>query len=215
MARSKRLEQDQARALRALGWSLPAIEAELGVSRSSVSLWCRDIEVPPGEWTRRLRAPAAGRKKNPLQAAKEAEIERLHAEGAARLADLSEREHLIAGVALYAGEGTKGGNALGFANTNPEMVRFFCAWLRRHFDIDESRLRMRIYLHEGLDLDATQRFWSEVSGVPVAQFRAAYRAVPDPTIRKAKHLQGCAYVGYSCATTKRTIMGLVEALLSS
>jgi hypothetical protein len=36
------------------------------------------------------------------------------------------------------------------------MVRFFCAWLRRHFAIDERRLRIRVYLHQGLDLDAAE-----------------------------------------------------------
>jgi hypothetical protein len=38
-----------------------------------------------------------------------AEIDRLLAEGRARIGRLSEREFLIAGVALYAGEGSKGG----------------------------------------------------------------------------------------------------------
>ncbi|MGZ6927725.1 MAG: hypothetical protein ACXVJF_13480 [Acidimicrobiia bacterium] len=38
------------------------------------------------------------------------------------------------------------------------MVRFFCAWLRRYFEIDESRLRVRVYLHEGLDLEAAHSF---------------------------------------------------------
>jgi transcriptional regulator with XRE-family HTH domain len=27
-------------------------------------------------------------------------------------------------------------------------------WLRRYFDIDEDRMRARLYLHEGLDLEA-------------------------------------------------------------
>ena len=62
-----------------------------------------------------------------------------------------------------------------FANTNPAMIAFFCAWLRRFFAIDESRLRVRVYLHEGLDLDAAEQFWSEVTGVPRSQFN---RAVP-------------------------------------
>ena len=102
-----------------------------------------------------------------------------------------------------------------FANTDPAMVAFFCAWLRRFFDIDESRLRVRVYLHEGLDLDAAERFWSEVTGVPRTQFRAPYRAKADPTIRLTKHEHGCVYVRYSCSRTHREIMGLVRALLSS
>jgi hypothetical protein len=95
------------------------------------------------------------------------------------------------------------------------MVRFFCAWLRRYFTVDESRLRVRIYLHRGLDLERAERHWSTLTGIPRRQFRAPYRAVADPSIRRTKHEFGCAYVGYGCSETHRRIMGLVRALLAS
>jgi hypothetical protein len=90
---------------------------------------------------------------------------------------LSEREFLVAGVALCAGEGTKRDGAVRFANSDPRMI-FFCCWLRRFFELDESRLRIRLYRH-------------------------------------TKHVHGCATVSYSCSATHRSIMGLVNALLSS
>jgi hypothetical protein len=101
-----------------------------------------------------------------------------------------------------------------FANTDTNMVRFFCVWLRRYFAIDEARMRARVYLHEGLDLDAAVTHWSDVTGIPADQFRAPYRAVADPTMRKNKHEHGCVYVAYCCSRTHRAVMGLVRALLS-
>ena len=95
------------------------------------------------------------------------------------------------------------------------MVRLFCTWLRRYFDVDESRLHVRVYLHEGLDLASAQRHWSEVTGVPLVQFWKAYRAKPDPSIRSNKHEFGCVYVTYGSSLTHRRIMGLVRALLTS
>jgi hypothetical protein len=89
------------------------------------------------------------------------------------------------------------------------------AWLRAFVPIDEGRLRVTVYLHEGLDLAEAQSFWSSVTGVPQSQFGKAYRAVADPTIRTNKHEFGCAYVKYSCARVHRMVMGLVYALLSS
>jgi hypothetical protein len=94
------------------------------------------------------------------------------------------------------------------------MVLFFVRWLREFFTVDESRLRLRLYLHQGLDLDAANGFWSELTDIPVAQFGAPYRAVPDSSIRSTKHPLGCPCVLYSCSRTHRAIMGLVEALLS-
>jgi hypothetical protein len=89
------------------------------------------------------------------------------------------------------------------------------AWLRYFFDVDESRLRLRLYLHDGLDLGAANTFWAELTGIPVTQFHKPYRAVADATIRSSKHAFGCPVVGYSCSHTHRRIMGLVAALLSS
>jgi hypothetical protein len=95
------------------------------------------------------------------------------------------------------------------------MVEFFCAWLRRFFAVDEARLRIRVYLHRGLDLDAAEAHWSRVTGVPRSQFNASYRAALDPSIRRAKHKFGCVYVDYHSARTYREIMGLIRALLAS
>ena len=84
---------------------------------------------------------------------------------------------------------------------------------RAHFDVDESKLRVSLYLHQGLDLEAAQTFWAGVTAVPIAQFLKAYRAVPDAGIRLNKHVHGCASVRYYSARTHRAIMGMVRALL--
>ena len=185
--RGKLAEQRQARRLRRAGLPLAEIAAALGVSKSSVSLWVRDVE-----FTGPVVRSARGRRRDPhaLHRRKQGEIERLLEEGRARVGRLSEREFLVAGVALYAGEGTKRDGAVRFANSDPRMIVFFCYWLRRFFEVDESRLRVRLYLHEGLDLAATIAYWSALTGVPPSQFVKPYRAVPDPSIRHAKHVHG-------------------------
>jgi len=209
--RGKLTEQRQARQLRRAGLPLAEIAAALGVSKSSVSLWVRDVEFA-GPVVR----PARGRRRDPnaLQRRKQGEIERLLEEGRARVGRLSEREFLVAGVALYAGEGAKRDGAVKFANSDPRMLAFFCSWLRHFFPIDESRLRVHLYLHQGLDLAAAIAFWSALTDIPASQFTKPYRAVPDPSIRNAKHVRGCVGIRYSCSATHRSIMGLVSALLS-
>jgi hypothetical protein len=207
--RGKLREQQQARLLRSRGLPLAEIASRLGVSKSSVSLWVRDVAFDP------LPRVTRGRRRGPnaLQRRRQAEIDRLLDEGRARVGQLSEREYLVAGVALYAGEGSKRDGAVRFANTDPRMVALFCSWLRHFFEIDESRLRVRLYLHEGLDLTAATAYWSALAAIPPSQFLKPYRASPDPTIRRAKHVHGCVSIGYSCSATHRSIMGLVGALL--
>jgi hypothetical protein len=207
--RGKLAEQQRARELRAAAWTLDDIAAELGVAKSSVSIWVRDVDFEP-----QPRRTGRRREPNALQRRKQAEIDELLAEGRERIGRLTGRELLIVGTALYAGEGTKVDGEVSFANTDPRMIQLFCTWLRRCFVIDERRLRVRLYLHQGLDVDAAIAHWSEVTGIAPTQFTKPYRAVPDPTIRSAKHVYGCVGVRYACARTHRTVMGLVHALLS-
>jgi hypothetical protein len=206
--RGKVKEHEAARVLRAEGHTLAEIATKLGVSKSSASLWVRDVPFTPSP-----RRHGPHRRPHPAHEAKLRQIEDLNREGIERIGVLDEAAFLAAGAALYAGEGSK--DEVSFANSDPEMVRFFCAWLRRFFEIEEERLRVRVYLHLGLDLDAVEQFWSELTQVPRSQFRKPYRAIPDPSIRRNKHEYGCVYVRYTCTKTHRQVMGLVRALLSS
>lgn len=207
--RGKVAARSQAVDLRLAGWTMPEIAAELGVSRSSVSSWTRDVPYVP----RRPRAGAV-RGPNRLQLAKAAEIETMLVWGRSEIGDLSDRDLLIAGTALYAGEGAKTDGKVAFANSDPRMIVLFLRWLRTFFAIDESRLRLRLYLHEGLDLEDAHAFWAEITGIPTSQFQRPYRAVADPSIRTSKHPRGCPSVIYTCSRTHRTIMGLMGALLT-
>ncbi len=208
--RGKLEAQEKARRMRAENMTLADIAATLRVSKSSVSVWVRDVPFTPSE-----RRYGPQRRTHPAHAAKLRQIAELDELGIQRIGTLGEEAFLVAGVALYAGEGAKTDGAVKFANTDSAMISFFCAWLRRFFPIDESRLRVCVYLHEGLDLEAAEQHWSSLTGIPRDQFRAPYRAVADASIRKAKHEYGCVYVSYGCSMTHRTIMGLIRALLSS
>lgn len=207
--RGKLVEQERARRMRAQGQTLATIASTLSVAKSSVSVWVRDVEFTPSP-----RRTGGRRRPHRQHAEKLAQIDACDRDGVRRLGALGEQPFLAAGAALYAGEGGKRDGMVLFANTDERLIRFFCAWRRRFFTIDETRLRVRVYLHEGLDLDAAERHWSEVTGVPRKQFQKPYRAAADRTIRTAKHDYGCAYVTYCCARTHRGIMGLVRALLS-
>lgn len=213
--RGKVEEQHRARQLRARAWTLQEIATELGVAKSSVSLWVRDVEFDPSSRRSAVTHRRPRGADHPLRRRKLAEIAECDERGRQIIGDLSDRDLLIAGAALYAGEGTKRDGMVGFANTDPAMMRLFCRWLRTFFAVDESRLRVVVYLHEGLDIDAATRHWAEVTAIPPSQFSKPYRAVPDASRRRNKHEYGCATVRYGCSRTHREIMGLVRALVGS
>lgn len=90
----KTTEREQSRELRRLAWTLDEIAVELGVAKSSVSLWVRDVEFLP-----RPRSQARLRGPNALQRRKAQEIADLRAAGSERLGCLSDQAFLAAGAA--------------------------------------------------------------------------------------------------------------------
>jgi len=93
-------------------------------------------------------------------------------------------------------------------------LRTLLCWLRHEFDIDEQRLRARVYLHEGLDIDQATRFWSRALRIQRSQFQKPYRAVADSSIRSRKHVRGCATAIYSDAFVHRRVMARIAAITS-
>lgn len=100
------------------------------------------------------------------------------------------------------------------ANAHPVRFRSFVTGLRREIEIEESRLRVNLYLHEGLDLDVSTTHCSSLLDIPQGRFRQPYRAVSVPSRRRAKHVHGCATALYSCTITHRRVMPMIEAITS-
>ena len=126
--------------------------------RAPCPLWVRDVEFDEAalrdasEGPTGRPAPVDG-VRTPCSAASRQQIDDSTRGPGPDRRSSSETDLLVAGTMLYAGEGAKTDGDVKLANTDPRMIEFFCRWLRHFFDIDESRLRVRLYLHEGLDLD--------------------------------------------------------------
>src|SRR3546814_12190734 len=101
-------------------------------------------------------------------------------EGLEVVGQLSKRDMLLVGAALYAGEGSKTPGEVRFANSDPRMILFFVEWLRDCMHVTTEQMRLRLYLHDGLDLDAATPFWSQLTGNPHPQSRNPSPAPPAP-----------------------------------
>lgn len=160
--RGKGEERARARELRAQSWTLQEIATELGVAKGSVSVWVRDVDFVPRP---RNRGHPAG-PKHPMRLKKEAEIQRCRAEAEDWVGTMTPRDLSMYALALYAGEGSKRDGSVVFANSDPVLMRLFVVWLRNEFELDESKFRVKLYLHADLDLDSAVEFCSGVVDVP-------------------------------------------------
>lgn len=131
-----------ARELRATGWSIKEIEQRLSVSRSSVSLWVRDVELGPEQRSRLLAKARLG----PLVAAERkaatAREARRGYQEAGRILARERNATYVAGCMLYWAEGSKARNSVQLTNSDPDLLAYFVQFLRDHFEVQNSRLRL-------------------------------------------------------------------------
>jgi predicted transcriptional regulator len=182
----------RARNLREQGLDYQQIAAELGVSKSSVSLWVRDLPRPPGlsyEECCRRSAEGVRRYWAAERPVREAEREAARAAAAAQIGQLSDREILIAGAIAYWCEGSKNkphrrDDRVDFINSDPALIKLFLRFLDVA-GIGRERLIFRVYIHESADLAAAQRLWRDVTQARPDQFRCPVLKRHNPrTIRK-------------------------------
>lgn len=172
----KTAERAEARRLRRNeGRSVKEIARLVGVSRSTVSLWVRDIELTPEQHAVLLaRNPSYNGQRN--GSAANAERGRLRR----RSFQLQGRRRIrrpeplyVAGCMLYWAEGDKGRWTVALSNSDPEVIRLFARFLRECFDVPDER--MRIYCHLFADHVSRQReveqFWLDVAGLPATCLR--------------------------------------------
>src|ERR1022692_4857054 len=170
----------KARALRGQGLAYNQIAAELGVSKSSVSLWVRDLPWPERlsyEECRKRSAEGSRRYWEAERPVREARREAVRAAAAAEIGPLTSREILIAGAIAYWCEGAKSKRdrrqeRVAFINSDPGLIRFFLCFLGAA-GVGLERLRLRVYIHETADVAEAERFWLAVTGADPSQLQRA------------------------------------------
>lgn len=198
MVRAKVELRERARELRRAGRTYDEIVAELGVSKSSVSLWVRDLPVPAQrrspEEQRQLMQDGLDR----LRATRDAQRVRMKAEAGQEIGRLSERELFLTGVALYWAEGSKDKayarrEYLQFVNSDPDVILLFLAWLEL-MGVTPDRLRFNVSIHESADVASAERFWAESVGVEPARLGKTVLKRHNPRTRRGntgESYRGC------------------------
>ncbi|HLM84215.1 MAG TPA: hypothetical protein VK254_03330 [Candidatus Bathyarchaeia archaeon] len=177
MAKSK--EQIKARNLRKKGVSIRDISKRLKVSRGSASLWCRDVVLTEKQIEKLHEQMVKGGYLGRLKGAhiqreiKQQKIQYYSEKGKIDIQQIKKRELLIAGLALYWGEGSKTDSRVRFSNSDPVIVKFIMKWFREVLKVSEDRFMMRITINRVHQkrLNDVNAYWSRKTDIPIEQFR--------------------------------------------
>ncbi|PJE64924.1 MAG: hypothetical protein COU90_00200 [Candidatus Ryanbacteria bacterium CG10_big_fil_rev_8_21_14_0_10_43_42] len=220
MAKSR--EKLRALQLRRRGKSIKEIANLLNVSKSSASVWCRNINLTSRQ--------ASALKKNMIQAGhlgrmrgaetnrkKKQDVIDYFTESAKKeIQQLSKNEFLIAGLCLYWGEGSKK-SKLSFSNSDPHMISFMFEWFQVCMDVKKEEFMPRIFINaiHGPRIKEVLTFWSDLLELPEEQF---YKPIllkerPKKIYENHDSYYGVLALGVSQGSRlKYKILALIEAM---
>lgn len=168
LSRMKTAERKEARRLRREeGRSVKELAALLGVARSTISLWVRDIELTQEQHAalrRRMGGRIDGSRVNTVRA-----LERhREAQKAGREAARGNDVLHAAGCMLYWAEGSRSRHAIEFVNSDPAMVVFFLGFLRTCFGVPDFKVRVtcNLFADHVSQQHTIEEFWLDLLRLP-------------------------------------------------
>ncbi|MCA1224271.1 hypothetical protein [Streptomyces sp. 8L] len=193
--------RERARELRLKGLTYDQIQAELGCSKSSISLWVRDLPRPARRDPKEQASLAARKRWDHELAIRDEERTRTKEAAKAEIGRLTDRELFMAGVALYWAEGSKDKTyarreRVVFINSDPGVINLYLAWLDL-LGVERGRLRFRVSIHESADVEAAEQYWADLTRTDTSAFQRATLKKHNPkTVRKNvdEGYRGCLIV---------------------
>jgi hypothetical protein len=211
--------------LRKNGESIGDIALKLGVSKSIVSKWCRDIALTKRQievlHKKMMVGSYRGRMKflEKVRRMRKEETIRLKKEGIKEVGKISKRDLLVAGTALYWAEGTKTLNAeqTSFSNSNSKMILWILKWFEEVFKVTRDRfiIQIRINKIHKKRVKEVERYWSQLTDIPFSQFtKTILIKTSNKKIYSDNNHYGTVRVGVRRGTQiRRKIIGLIEGLV--
>ena len=214
----KRWEQkDQIQGLRRQGFSYREILARVPfiLARSTMSHWCRDIELTSGQLDRLdqlketswYRHRLLGAKTNQRRRAEE--VAAIRAEARIAVPDLARNMLWVAGLMLYWAEGSKT-SQVELSNSDPRIARLMMRWFRECCLVPEEKFKAYLNIHSGQDDAVIKAYWSGVTGIPVARFGKSYIKQEGTGHRKNILYQGTIKVTICNRNLLHKIHGWIE-----
>jgi hypothetical protein len=213
----------QAQQYRRSGKSIKQIASELGVAKSSVSSWVKDIILSPEQLNylkeSEKRGSALGRWKivNLRRERRLLMLGNHRNNGIKEIGAINNREMFLTGLALYWAEGGKKNHRVEFCNSDPNMIRFFIHWFNKSLGVKKEDLRCRIGINEshiGRE-SIVKDYWARVTGIDLCQFnKTSFKHVQSRKIYENfdNHYGTLSILVVKSADLYYRIMGLLEGL---
>ncbi len=214
------VKKESAIKLRKKGKSYRDIENILGINRSTLSGWLKDVKLTKKQKSKLhnnwLNALATARKKAVLWHNKgkdgRREKARQAVDGFISEINVDKNTQEIILASFYLAEGGKTENGFALANSNPKILKGVVNLLRRVFITDESKFRCCLHLRKDQNEKMLKKFWSKNLNISESKFTKTQ--FDKRTIKKTyDSYKGVCVLYYHDLALQRRILYLGDKLL--
>jgi predicted transcriptional regulator len=213
-------KKEKAIKLRKKGKSIREIEKILGIARSTLSDWLKNVKLSKEQIERlerrRLANLAKGRAKALLinKTAKLERIKKIQREVKKFMSEIKINKKLgeLIFAIFYLAEGTKRENSITFANSDPNLLKAFLNLFRYLYRPNESRFRCCLHLRKDQPEEKLKNYWSRILKIPKSQFHKTQfdKRTIKPTFKDYK---GVCVIIYFDINLQRRLLYLAENLI--
>lgn len=170
--------KNDAISLRKSGWSMTVIERKLGIPRSTLSGWFKNIELTEEQRTKLMRNKQDGwlkAREHAVIAHRKAKNDRIYkarldATNTLKKININNDVVELALAMLYLGEGAKSGGT-SISSSDPMILRFTLKVLFVNFGVKSEDIRCELHLRMDQDENTSKEYWSNQLGLPLECFR--------------------------------------------
>ena len=164
------------------------IAKQVKVSKSTISYWVRDIvlsEFQKNKLNKNGHSVDAIEKRRTSRLANTASRHKIIFDRAIAEAPLLSKNPLwCVGVALYWGEGGKTQNLVRISNSDPKVITTMMGFFKDVCGVVPAKFRGHVHIFAHSDIQNSEKYWSQVSGIPITQFLKSYQKNSAASLNK-------------------------------
>lgn len=202
--------------LRLQGYTYGQIKRELGLAKSTLSDWLKNLPLSEDtlkrlsenrEISRDIRVERFRQTYRDRWGSK---LSKVLSEQERLLTPLSEKELFIAGAFLYWGEGSKHRGWVSISNTDPRVILFSLYWMNMILKIPKKKITIRLNLYSDMDITKEILFWSKTLNISKKQFKPPYikKTTREGLTYKSFGHGTCNIVCYDTASSEKIAMSI-------
>ena len=205
------------------GYSYNMISQKLGLSKSTLSDWLKEIPYKPNNEVIERIGLARIKSANFKHKQRIVDIVAMKKLAKKDIGKLTKRDLWLLGIGIYLGEGSKLHEQIRVVNSDPKIIKTTMRWFREICGLCNKNFSPGVHTYPDNNVDETIKYWSKIIGIPKKQFiktqidrrnnKSGKRKTKLPYGTLHLRIKSCGKKEFGVSLHRR-IMGWLEVVLN-